>query len=251
MRVFAVSDLHVDYAENLRWVSQISRQDYRGDILLCAGDVSQKLTSLGRVLESLRACFREVLYVPGNHELWLTEQGHENSLERFHRVLQIAAECGVRVQPLTLEGISLVPLFAWYDFTFGEPSEHLRHAWVDFRACRWPKDFEAPQVTEYFLALNQTHLRSYDQPVISFSHFVPRSDLLPGPTWKRAFLRPVLGSEEIEKQIRQIDSRMHVYGHYHVNARQERDRVTYINNAFGYPEERHIAAKQLACIFEN
>jgi len=251
MRVFAVSDLHVDYAENLRWVSQISQQDYRSDILLCAGDISQNLTSLGRVLESLRACFREVLYVPGNHELWLTDGHLENSFERFHHILTMAAGCGVRVEPLTLNGISLVPLFAWYDFSFGEPSDHLRNAWVDFRACRWPQEFDAPRIAEYFLSLNHAHLKTYAQPVISFSHFVPRGDLLPGPLWKRSFLRPVLGSEEIEKQIRRIDSRLHVYGHFHVNARQERDRVTYINNAFGYPDERHITAKQLICIFEN
>jgi hypothetical protein len=26
--------------------------------------------------------------------------------------------------------------------------------------------------------------------------------------------------------------------------------VTYINNAFGYPQEKNSTAKQLACIFE-
>ena len=251
MRVFAVSDLHVDYQQNRRWVSQISQWDYRNDILLCAGDISQNMTYLGQVLESLRARFREVFYVPGNHELWVTDRYHENSLERFHRVLDMAIGCGVRVEPRSVEGISVVPLFAWYDFSFGEPSDHLRQAWVDFRACQWPENFDAPSIARYFLALNQTHLRAYPQPVISLSHFVPRRDLLPGSEWGCSFLRPVLGTEEIEKQIRQIGSTMHVYGHYHVNGRYQRDQVTYINNAFGYPQETHITAKQLKCIFEN
>lgn len=251
MRVFAVSDLHVDYSENQRWISQISRQDYRSDILLCAGDISQNMGNVRQALEILRACFREVLYVPGNHELWITDERHQDSIERFHRVLRIAEECGVRVEPLTLGGVSLVPLFGWYDFSFGEPSDYLRQAWVDFRACKWPEEFDAQRITGYFLGLNETHLKRYPQPVISFSHFVPRRDLLPGPEWGRAFLRPVLGSEQIEAQIRQIGSTMHVYGHFHVNGRHQRDQVAYINNAFGYPNEGYITAKELMCIFEN
>jgi Icc-related predicted phosphoesterase len=250
MRIFTVSDLHVDYAENLRWVSEISRWDYRSDVLLCAGDISQNMSHLGHVFESLRARFSEVLYVPGNHELWLTDRLHKNSVDRFHGILEMAAGCGVRVEPLTLEGVSLVPLFAWYDFSFGNPSDHLRELWVDFKACQWPESFDAPRIAEHFLAMNRVHLRPHAQPVISFSHFVPRRDLLPGEGWKRSFLSPVLGSVEIEKQIRQIGSTMHVYGHFHVNGRHERDDVTYINNAFGYPQEKNSTAKQLACIFE-
>lgn len=43
---------------------------------------------------------------------------------------------------------------------------------------------------------------------------------------------------------------MHVYGHSHINRRARIDGVTYINNAFGYPGEGGISAKQLLCIDE-
>ncbi len=248
MRVFTVSDLHVDYEENDRWVSQISQSDYTGDVLLCPGDISHHISSVRRTLERLRRCFREVVYVPGNHELWLQKRENTDSIVRFNDVLAVAADCGVYTQPLLTGGLALVPLFAWYDFSFGSPSSHLRSAWVDFHACSWPGAMEAPEVAEYFRSLNHPAIRTYDEPVISFSHFVPREELLPRPESSRAFLRPVLGSEAIDTQLRQLGSRMHIYGHYHVNGRREFDGVTYINNSFGYPTETYITAKELVCV---
>ena len=42
MRVFALSDIHVDYLENLNWILQLSADEYQQDILVLAGDVSHR-----------------------------------------------------------------------------------------------------------------------------------------------------------------------------------------------------------------
>jgi len=68
------------------------------------------------------------------------------------------------------------------------------------------------------------------------------------PADKR-MLYPVLGSSLLEAQLRVLDSKLHVYGHSHVNRQVRIDGVTYINNAFGYPNETRITAKQLLCIY--
>src|SRR5205809_4078894 len=60
MRVFAISDLHVEHAENDRWVSDISSWDFRNDVLICAGDVAQTERLLGSALQRLRSRFREI-----------------------------------------------------------------------------------------------------------------------------------------------------------------------------------------------
>lgn len=60
----------------------------------------------------------------------------------------------------------------------------------------------------------------------------------------------VLGSSVIESQIRKLKSNIHVYGHSHVNLRDYRDSTLYINNAYGYPYETRICAKELAMIHE-
>ena len=48
MRVYAVSDIHVDYPQNLTWVLGIDRHEYQADVLLLAGDVSEDLMLLER-----------------------------------------------------------------------------------------------------------------------------------------------------------------------------------------------------------
>src|SRR5690606_41899343 len=85
--------------------------------------------------------------------------------------------------------------------------------------------------------------------VISFSHFMPRLDLLPlGARTRKRFLHPVLGTVRLERQIRRLRPNIHVYGHSHVNRRVHLDGVLYVNNALGYPHETHIAARELVCV---
>lgn len=251
MRVFATSDLHVEHAENDRWVSGISTWDYQKDVLICAGDVAQSEQLLGRALERLRERFQEVVYVPGNHELWVAGRRQNNSIEKFHEVLTIARSCGVRTEVLDLDTVSIVPLLAWYDHSYGEPNEELLQRWSDYHLCSWPEQFDQRRITEYFLAQNVRHLKPRPQPVISFSHFVPRSDFLPDAGSSRGFLRPVLGTDLIDAQIRELGSFLHIYGHYHVNNRSQREKTVYINNAYGYPREAHITAKKLMCVFDS
>jgi len=48
----------------------------------------------------------------------------------------------------------------------------------------------------------------------------------------------VAGSELIEKQIRQVGSKLHVYGHQHINRDREIDGIRYAAHCLGYPNER-------------
>jgi hypothetical protein len=59
------------------------------------------------------------------------------------------------------------------------------------------------------------------------------------------YLYPVLGSKRLERRLRALGSGTHIYGHSHLNRNVRLDGVTYINNAFGYPSEGHIANKTL------
>ncbi|MBL4581018.1 MAG: metallophosphoesterase [Gammaproteobacteria bacterium] len=252
MRVFAVSDIHVDYVENLAWILSLDRKEYANDILILAGDVTDKMPLLEQVFVSLTANFKAVLFVPGNHELWVQEGDFDCSLNKFEAVVELCNSCGVHADVLELPDISFVPLYSWYDFSFGEPDRHLRRAWRDFRACSWPEHLpESKDVTEHFLKLNIPKLAVRNKTVISFSHFLPRIDVMPvGIPEKRRNIYPVLGSEALGLQVKQLNSAIHVYGHSHVNQSIDLDGIHYVNNAFAYPSEAHIARKQLKCIYE-
>jgi predicted phosphodiesterase len=251
MRVFALSDVHADYEANARWLAELSTEDYRDDVLVLAGDVSDSLETLEETLRVLTRRFDTVAYVPGNHDLWVRRGSARTSMDKFDAVHAIAADCGVATAPVHRETLSIVPLLGWYDYSFGEPSEELAARWADFRACRWPDSLDAAAVTSWFLARNESALDTENETIISFSHFLPRIDVMPAyiPA-ERRMLYPVLGSTRIEEQVRRLQPDIHVYGHSHVNRRVRLEGIDYVNNALGYPQETRIAARELVCIHE-
>jgi Icc-related predicted phosphoesterase len=252
MRVFAVSDIHVDYDANAKWIAGLSTTDYRDDVLILAGDVTDAARLLGWCLSTLAARFKKVLFVPGNHDLWVIRDDRaKHSLQKFADVCAVAESSGVSMQAFRTRGVAIIPLLAWYDYSFGEPSEELRSMWMDYRACRWPSGVAEKEVAAHFAAVNEKQVSLWGDTVITYSHFVPRIDVMPdGIPSAQKLLFPILGSAHVERQLRRFNASMHVYGHSHVNRQVTIDGVSYINNAFGYPGETWITSKRLICIHE-
>lgn len=247
MKIYAISDVHVDYAENRKWLFNLSSTDYTDDVLIIAGDLSDDLQQLKECIASIQKKFKMFFYVPGNHELWIRNKDDaENSLSKFATVCDIAVNEGAIIKPVDIGKVTIVPMLSWYDFSFAEPSEKILTLWSDFRMCQWPNNMEVADVSRYFHNRNSEHLDLKNETIISFSHFLPRIDLMPSfiPQQYR-YVYPVLGSADLEKQIRQLSSSIHIYGHSHVNRHVEIDSITYINNAYGYPTESNICRKQL------
>lgn len=250
MRLFALSDIHVDYPANARWVDALSSVDHRDDTLILAGDLTEDRRLLAWCLQRFVSKFRQVLFVPGNHDLWVRRDPDiDCSLRKFDEVLSIAADAGAWMQPRMHQDSLVVPLLGWYDYSFGVPCDELRAMWMDYRACRWPDALDAGQVTQHFLRMNPGVLPNGARRVVTFSHFLPRIDLIPFfvPRAMRR-LDPVLGSDGIEQQLRALGADLHVYGHSHINRRVSIDGVVYVNNAFGYPQEGSIAARALLAL---
>ncbi|MFX0197995.1 MAG: metallophosphoesterase, partial [Candidatus Hodarchaeota archaeon] len=232
--------------------NSLSCSDFQNDILILAGDVTDDILLFEKVLEDLRNRFFHLIYVPGNHDLWVRYDIHMSSIDKLRQIKIIANNIGVSMEPLHFEFVSIVPLGGWYDYSFGHPSNETIQTWMDYRACRWPESYDAENITNYFITMNESYLDIKNDFIISFSHFVPRIDLLPWyiPPSKRE-LYPVLGTFLLEKQIRKLGSSTHVYGHSHINRQVFKDNTLYINNAFGYPYETRMTSKELKCIFET
>ncbi len=252
MRVFAISDLHVDYQSNADWVADLSQSDFKRDILILAGDISDSPTRLVHAFDLLADRFLKVLFTPGNHDLWSVRCREQHSLAKYHEVRAVAADSGISMEPHHSGSLSIVPLNGWYDYSFGAASEELREVWADFYACSWPEGWTDVDVTRHFCRQNSSVLQTANETIISFSHFVPRIDLIPPfvPASVKQ-LAPVMGTRVLEEQIRWLGSSVHVYGHSHLNRHVEIDGITYVNNALGYPSEGRITTKELRCIFEQ
>jgi len=123
-------------------------------------------------------------------------------------------------------------------------------AWVDFHLCKWPDNIQS--LPDHFLSLNEPHLRSYDAHVITFSHFIPRAELLPPPEYMRfSWLPHVSICSALDTQIRQLNSTVHVCGHTHTTIDTVIDGVRYIQNAVRYPKERRFESSAVKLIWNT
>jgi predicted phosphodiesterase len=239
MRLFVTSDLHIDYKVNLNWLAQLSDQDFREDALVVAGDLAD---TRGLIVEGFRLMkqkFHTVCFVPGNHDLWVIREKGMDSLEKFSWLMEVAKEEGIQTGLTVWKDWVILPLHSWFDFTFGKPEKRLFREWVDFRACQWPGTLEHEDMAAFFHAFNPEPEVAPDKTLITFSHFVPSSAFLP-PIPIADYLKPVMGSVELHRQILQLKPKFHIFGHFHMNRSKTVDGITYLNNALGYPRETFL-----------
>lgn len=270
-RLWAISDIHIDNRENDRLLRALSDQAYQDDMLIIAGDATDNLDKLLDFLAAMQKKFHSVAFVPGNHELWLRQDEFPHSIDKFNAILDACRSLDVITQPVRFglndAAVWVVPLFSWYEgpdeaeTSLFVPKHGVNDAtdelWRDFFLARWPENMRQ-SITGYFLGINTAHLQTpLDAPVVSFSHFLPRGELMfrkpadgnpknlnttdmhPAFNFSR-----VAGTSRLDEQIRQLGSRVHIYGHQHRNRCRMIDNVTYVSHCLGYPGERdsgHIA----------
>ena len=268
MRVWAISDLHTDFRENMRWVSNLSLEDYTSDIIIVAGDISDDIGILEKTLLLLKHRFAHVFFVPGNHDLWIRRDGYSHSLEKFYKVLNVCASCEVEYSPRLIgeetPSLCVLPLFSWYvKPEEGPDSLYMRKpgedpglkVWMDDYHIVWPVFDGADNASDFFLGRNLEHdTRFFRAPVLSFSHFLPRRDLImslkrPVDKQGRPFKDPhpkfnfsrFAGSAHLDIQLRAMGSVFHIYGHQHRNRYREIEGVRYFSHNLGYARERAFA----------
>jgi 3',5'-cyclic AMP phosphodiesterase CpdA len=125
-QLYAVSDLHVGYAENREIVAGL-RPGSADDWLVVAGDVAETVADIEWVLGLLRDRFGTVVWVPGNHELWSTpaDPVRLRGVDRYLHLVEMCRRLGVHTpeDPYPVwrgpgGPVTLAPLFVLYDYTF-------------------------------------------------------------------------------------------------------------------------------------
>lgn len=217
-RIFCISDLHTDNAENFKWLEvqcgcqpnhdsprNHERTPGPNDLLVIAGDISHDMPTFRKTLRILKNLQCELLFCAGNHEAWLGRRsyGSRTSLEKLDLIYQACRGLGVHT---TLQKVSsgskfplwVVPLQSWYDGSLSIPgcedlcADFRRWPWTDFQRCQWPFPLkEDPNaripdgLNDYFLQTNEASLRQVresKEAVLTVSHFLPNRQCL--PDWK-------------------------------------------------------------------
>ncbi|MCA1557787.1 MAG: metallophosphoesterase [Acidobacteria bacterium] len=252
MRVFAVSDLHTDFKENRLIIERLPARAFSRDILIVAGDIADRLEIIQDTLSMLRSKFRDIFYVPGNHELWVRSETYD-SIEKLRKILEMCRRINVQTQPAKMDAIWIVPLFSWYDPQFDSSNDERDsdelEGWADYYFCKWPEWIG--DLCHHFLDMNERNIRPLNGTVISFSHFLPRPDLLPSREHlKFKNLPKVSGCVSLDEQIRRLKSIIHVFGHSHINLDRIIDGIRYVHNPLLYPRERAANSFPLKMIWE-
>ncbi|AKK06174.1 putative phosphohydrolase [Corynebacterium mustelae] len=243
--LWAVADLHAAVKQNRAAIDRIVSRD-PGDWLIVAGDVAERTELVIEILHKLRKRFAKVIWVPGNHELF------SRSTDRFQGRAKYDELCDAcrKIDVLTPEdpypvfhGVTIVPLFTLYDYSFRQPGLTVEQAvtaarergimltdefaiapFVDIRAWCWDR-----------LAYSIKRLSRITGPTILINHW----PLVVEPVNKLKYTEIGLwcGTRHTRTWAQRYNAQAVVFGHLHTPGETMVDGVRHIEVSLGYPRE--------------
>jgi 3',5'-cyclic AMP phosphodiesterase CpdA len=254
--LYAVSDLHVGYADNRAVVERLfppSEEDW----LLVAGDVADLAADVEWALGTLAGRYAKVIWAPGNHELWTVpaDPVQARGEERYRYLVEMCRRLGV-VTPeddypvWTGPGgpVQIAPLFLLYDYSWRpdgarSKEESLRIAYDTGVVCvdeSFLHPDPHPSREEWCavrVAATAKRLAERDPqlPTILVNHY----PLVREPT--RILRYPQFaqwcGTDRTADWHLRFGAAAMVYGHLHIPRRTRYDDVPFEEVSLGYPRE--------------
>jgi predicted phosphodiesterase len=125
-RLWAISDIHLGHRRNREALAALP--SFGRDWLIVAGDVGETEEHLALALAELSRRFAQLVWVPGNHELWTVGSGGEEGARgeaKYQRLVDLCRRHGAITpeDPFPLwTGAGgprvIAPLFVLYDYSF-------------------------------------------------------------------------------------------------------------------------------------
>lgn len=256
MKLWAVSDLHVGYEENRHAVEALPASP--DEWLIVAGDTGETPAHLDFVLRRLEPKFAQIIWTPGNHDLWTpkTLAPGQRGVAHYDRLVALCRRYGVFTPedpypkwpgdgPLR----AIVPTFTLFDYSFRP--DHVTRA----NAVDWAADTGIRSADEELLApdpyatcdewcaarVAATEARLDALPagarLIVANHFPLRRELAVLPGIPRFSIW--CGTRRTNDWHRRYNVETVVYGHLHLRSSKEIDGVTFEEVSLGYPKQWH------------
>ncbi len=251
-KLWAISDLHVSHPSNREMLEDIPA--HPNDWLILAGDVANGYRRLDWCFEVLCGRFRQVVWTPGNHDLW-SRTGVANEprgMDLYHRLVEIARQHGVLtpedpypVFSRATGDVVIAPLFLHFDYSFRPARVHIDNVvkWA-LEANVFPADerllhsdpFPDHQslcawrcaVTFRRLAACRT-----DMPKVLVNHYPLEESLAVLPRVPR--FTPWCGTRRSRAWHVRFNACAVIYGHLHIRGTAWLDGVPFQEVSLGYP----------------
>lgn len=253
MKLYAISDLHLDHRANRDELAHLPC--FPRDWLILGGDICGTVEQLDDALAVLREKFARVIWVPGNHELWLNpKEDHASSVEKYEALVNVCRANDVAtpeddylIWPGEGNEHIIAPLHLLYDYSF-------RPDWVsEVYAVDWAVESgvlcqdearinPAPFASKSDwcrsrLAYTERRLAALpaDMPLVLVNHFPLRYDLV--RTMRIPRFSIWCGTKATESWHRKYPLSVVVSGHLHMRATDYRHGVRYEEVSLGYPRD--------------
>jgi len=254
VKLWATSDLHVGYDENRRAVEALPA--HPDDWLIIAGDTGEAPAHLDFVLRTLGPRFTQLVWTPGNHDLWTPaslppdQRGvahYERLVAICHRHNVLTPEDPYARWPGDGPARAIVPTFVLFDYSF-RPADVARAdalAWAAEPGVR-SKDEDLLAPDPYASRDDWCHARvaatearldelPNDTRLIVANHFPLRRDLAVLPRIPRFSIW--CGTTLTEDWHRRYNFEAVVFGHLHLRSSRVIDGVTFEEVSLGYPKQ--------------
>lgn len=254
MKLFAISDLHVGFEKNRKALEEV-RQRLQ-DWLILAGDICETEADLALTLDTLGPRFRQLVWCPGNHELWTVRGDGERGNEKYERMVAVCRARGVLTPEddfVIWQGDGgphlLAPLFLLYDYSFRPDHVPLERAvaWAAEAGLRCADEdllHPAPfptipawcearcKLSEAKLerALRGTGLRS-----VLINHFPLKHQLARLPSIPR--FQIWCGTRRTEDWHTRFNAAVAISGHLHIRSQITLDGCRFEEVSLGYPTQ--------------
>jgi predicted phosphodiesterase len=274
-KLYAIADLHLSYKQNREALYDL--RPHLDDSLIICGDVGEKLEHLQEAFKLTTKLFKQVFWVPGNHELYTLPARNKNTTDghaddpankelkgeaKYEECVRVANDHGV-ITPedeyVKWEGEGgpciICPLFTLYDYSF-RPEGVSREQALDWameenivatdEALLHPDPYGsrdewcADLVARTAERLEETSRRGV--PLVLVNHWPLREDTITIPMIPRFSLW--CGTRQTEDWHTRFGAKVVVTGHLHVRRTDWRDGVRFEEVSLGYPKQWQAAREK-------
>jgi predicted phosphodiesterase len=254
MKLYAISDLHLANKPNRDALLDLT--NHAEDWLILAGDIGETAEHLKFALSVLLQKFKQIVWVPGNHDLWTFPlcENERKGEDKYTYLVSVCRGFGVYTPEddfpeITIGNQTFIisPTFTLYDYSFRP--ENISYE----RAIEWAEEsgvvctdedllYATPynSITEWCARrCNYTESRlnqlSSHMPIILVNHYplcMEHAQL-----WR--FPRFILwcGTKRTEAWLTRYNIKIVVYGHMHIRSSQCIDGVRFEEVSLGYPRD--------------